>query len=173
MTTRAKRAGVRTLAHERTSVYLELTKPRITVMVLLTVAFGYVLAPHTAHPWALIHVLIGAALSCSGAGALNQYIERDRDGYQRIALDLGELRQREHELVRESEVGDGVEGPGRRPEHPERVFRHCDGGLRQVASREAPQNLCVARSADQLSPDALRGADYLEREGSRRGSASE
>jgi protoheme IX farnesyltransferase len=69
----------RTVAHERTSVYLELTKPRITVMVMLTVAFGYVLAPTAADPWTLLHVLLGTALSCSGAGALNQYIERDRD----------------------------------------------------------------------------------------------
>jgi protoheme IX farnesyltransferase len=81
MSVRSKRIDARAHAQERTSVYLELTKPRITLMVMLTVALGYVLAPNAAEPWALIHVLIGAALSCSGAGALNQYIERERDGY--------------------------------------------------------------------------------------------
>jgi len=74
---RANRA--RALAQDRTSVYVELTKPRITLMVLLTVALGFALAPMTTVPLALLHVLIGAGLSCSGAGALNQYIERDRD----------------------------------------------------------------------------------------------
>jgi len=79
MPLRAARA--RFLAHERTSVYVELTKPRITLMVLLTVALGYVLAPVHAGPWTLLNALLGAALSCSGAGALNQYIERERDGF--------------------------------------------------------------------------------------------
>jgi len=71
--------NARAFAHDRTSVYVELTKPRITVMVLLTVALGFVLAPVKAAPSLLFHVLLGAGLSCSGAGALNQYIERDRD----------------------------------------------------------------------------------------------
>jgi protoheme IX farnesyltransferase len=49
-------------------------------MVLLTVCVGYAVAPHAdATPFALLHVLIGAALSCSGAGALNQLMERRVD----------------------------------------------------------------------------------------------
>jgi protoheme IX farnesyltransferase len=65
---------------ERSHVYVELTKPRITAMVLLTVCVGYAVAPHAAaSPLALVHVLIGAALSCSGAGALNQLMERRAD----------------------------------------------------------------------------------------------
>ena len=69
------------LAHERTSVYVELTKPRITLMVLLTVAVGFLLAPGgSASPWPFVHLLLGAGLSCSGSGALNQYLERDHDG---------------------------------------------------------------------------------------------
>jgi protoheme IX farnesyltransferase len=72
-------ARTRTLAQDRTSVYLELTKARITFMVLLTVALGYVLAPVVSAPHAMLHVLLGAGLSCSGAGALNQYVERERD----------------------------------------------------------------------------------------------
>jgi protoheme IX farnesyltransferase len=81
MSTSLRATRARFLAHERTSLYIELTKPRITLMVLLTVALGYMLAPSAAGPWALVHALIGSALSCSGAGALNQYLERDRDGF--------------------------------------------------------------------------------------------
>ncbi|RMF21612.1 MAG: protoheme IX farnesyltransferase [Deltaproteobacteria bacterium] len=72
-------ARTRTLVHERSAVYLELTKPRITLMVMLTVALGFVLAPPVASAATLVHVLIGTLLSCSGAGALNQLLEQDRD----------------------------------------------------------------------------------------------
>lgn len=65
---------------DRSEVFLELIKPRITVMVLLTVAVGYFSAvPGSASAMGLLHVLIGTALSCSGSGALNQYLERDVD----------------------------------------------------------------------------------------------
>lgn len=71
----------RSVAIDRSQVYLELTKPRITMMVLLTVAVGYFCSrPATAPPLALLHVLIGTALACSGSGALNQYFERQLDG---------------------------------------------------------------------------------------------
>jgi len=66
---------------DRSQVYLELTKPRITMMVLLTVAVGFFCAcPATGSTLPLIHVLIGTALACSGSGALNQYLEREVDG---------------------------------------------------------------------------------------------
>lgn len=65
---------------DRSEVFLELIKPRITVMVLLTVAIGYFCAGSpTATLQGLVHVLIGTALSCSGSGVLNQYLERDVD----------------------------------------------------------------------------------------------
>jgi protoheme IX farnesyltransferase len=69
----------RALVQDRSRVYLELTKPRITAMVLLTVGVGYALAPVHDNPVILLHLLLGAMLSCSGAGALNQYLERDTD----------------------------------------------------------------------------------------------
>jgi protoheme IX farnesyltransferase len=67
---------------ERSALYVELTKPRITAMVLLTVAIGFWLAPSTVatSPVVLLHALLGAGLACSRAGALNQYIERETDG---------------------------------------------------------------------------------------------
>jgi protoheme IX farnesyltransferase len=78
--------GIRSISRaavqERSALYVELTKPRITAMVLLTVAIGYWLAAAAgaAGTAVLIHALVGAGLACSGAGALNQYIERDADG---------------------------------------------------------------------------------------------
>jgi protoheme IX farnesyltransferase len=66
---------------QRPQVYLELTKPRITLMVLVTVAAGFCLAtPAATSTLVLIHVLVGTGLSCSGSGALNQYLERESDG---------------------------------------------------------------------------------------------
>ena len=71
----------RSTAVDRSQVYLELTKPRITMMVLLTVAVGFFCSrAATGSPLALLHVLIGTALACSGSGALNQYLEREVDG---------------------------------------------------------------------------------------------
>ena len=65
---------------ERSKVFLELTKPRITLMVLVTVAAGFILAPVAPlRLGTLLHTLIGAGMACSGAGALNQYMERSTD----------------------------------------------------------------------------------------------
>jgi protoheme IX farnesyltransferase len=77
---RVQPMALKTQVQDRSQVYVELTKPRITAMVLLTVCVGYAIAPHAGvPPITLLHVLIGAALSCSGAGALNQWSERVAD----------------------------------------------------------------------------------------------
>ncbi|MFT4569197.1 MAG: protoheme IX farnesyltransferase [Hyphomicrobiaceae bacterium] len=68
-----------TMAIDRTQIYFELTKPRITAMVLLTVGAGFTLAGGMTNV-ALLHVMFGAGLSCIGSGALNQYWERETDG---------------------------------------------------------------------------------------------
>lgn len=47
----------RSAVQERSSTYIELTKPRISFMVLLTVAIGYALAPiatTSASGWSLV-----------------------------------------------------------------------------------------------------------------------
>jgi heme o synthase len=68
----------------RMSAYLSLTKPRLVLMVLVTVAVGYLLgARGGAHPTTLAITLLGTALVAGGAGALNQWIERDRDAMMR------------------------------------------------------------------------------------------
>jgi protoheme IX farnesyltransferase len=59
--------------------YLELSKSRIVLMVLITTAAGYFIgAPHF-DALQLLNLLIGTALVAAGTNALNQYIERDQD----------------------------------------------------------------------------------------------
>lgn len=64
--------------------YVTLTKPRIGVMVLLTVAVGYFLgARGGADPLEVFGVLLGTGLVASGASAWNQVLERQRDARMR------------------------------------------------------------------------------------------
>src|SRR4051794_20126983 len=64
----------------RLAGFVTLTKPRIAVMVLLTVAVGFVLgARGSSHPRTLALALIGTGLVAAGASAWNQVLERDRD----------------------------------------------------------------------------------------------
>jgi len=64
----------------RFSDYLELTKPRVTLMVLITMLFGFYLGSRGEMDWLLlVHALIGTALVAGGTSALNQYLERDID----------------------------------------------------------------------------------------------
>jgi len=72
------------LVRARVADYLELTKPRISVLVLFTVAAGGYLAAGTAlDVVALFHAVLGTALVASGASVLNQWLERHRDGLMR------------------------------------------------------------------------------------------
>jgi protoheme IX farnesyltransferase len=60
--------------------FVELTKPRIAVLVLFTVAIGAMLAsPDVPDVLLLIHTLIGTGLVAAGASALNQLLERHTD----------------------------------------------------------------------------------------------
>ena len=60
---------------------LELTKPRITLMVALTCAAGFLLATPTGElPLdRLLATVVGTALVCAGSAALNHHAERDVD----------------------------------------------------------------------------------------------
>src|ERR1700746_747991 len=59
---------------------LELTKPRITALILICTAVGYFFGPRNSfHLAALIHALLGTALMASGTAALNQWYEADSD----------------------------------------------------------------------------------------------
>jgi protoheme IX farnesyltransferase len=67
-------------APSRAADYLELTKPRIAVMALFTVAIGYLLgAGGAVVPAVLFHTLLGAGLVAAGGSALNQWLERRID----------------------------------------------------------------------------------------------
>lgn len=60
--------------------YVELTKPRLSSLVLLTALVGYVGALKGPINWViLLATLMGTALVAGGANALNQVIERDLD----------------------------------------------------------------------------------------------
>jgi protoheme IX farnesyltransferase len=64
--------------------YVELTKPRITWLILMSTAIGYYFGQRGALDWALVaHTLIGTALIASGTAALNQWYERDADALMR------------------------------------------------------------------------------------------
>lgn len=71
-------------ARSRFADYLELTKPRIAVLVLFTVAIGALLGNRSAIDLTVfLHTLIGTALVAAGASALNQFFERHTDALMR------------------------------------------------------------------------------------------
>jgi protoheme IX farnesyltransferase len=63
--------------------YLELSKARIVMMVLITTAAGYLIAAKPVDAVILLHTLIGTAMVAAGTNALNQYIEREHDAKMR------------------------------------------------------------------------------------------
>jgi len=66
--------------------YIELTKPRITWLILMSTAVGYFFGLDREAPfnWALlIHTLVGTGLIASGTAALNQWWERESDKLMR------------------------------------------------------------------------------------------
>ena len=68
--------------------YIELTKPRITWLILMSTAVGYYFgmkhAWNGAADWALLlHTMIGTGLIASGTAALNQWYERNSDALMR------------------------------------------------------------------------------------------
>jgi len=66
----------------RLSAYLELSKPRIAVMVLFAATVGYLLASQgNWQPWPLVHACFGILLAVVSSSSLNQFIERDTDRF--------------------------------------------------------------------------------------------
>lgn len=62
---------------------VELTKPRVSVLVIATFAGGLWLAPGEATPWRAVLALLGTVLIVGAANALNMYLERDIDARMR------------------------------------------------------------------------------------------
>jgi protoheme IX farnesyltransferase len=64
--------------------YLELTKPRITLLILVCTAVGYWFGCDASFHWQILaHALLGTALLASGTSALNQWYEVDSDAKMR------------------------------------------------------------------------------------------
>lgn len=60
--------------------YLELTKPRINFLVILTSLVGFAMASYGPCDWtALFHLVLGTAMVVGGSAALNEYWEKDTD----------------------------------------------------------------------------------------------
>src|SRR5262245_11781407 len=66
--------------NNRISAYIEISKPRILSLILVTTALGFFLGNKGIQDWIrLLITLLGAGLTCAGASALNNYLERDSD----------------------------------------------------------------------------------------------
>ena len=78
-------AGVR--RQSNLSDYVELTKPRLNFLVVITSAAGYYLGSAASiNLWQMAQAVVGTALVASGAAVLNQVYERDTDGLMRRTL---------------------------------------------------------------------------------------
>jgi heme o synthase len=78
--------------------YLELTKPRITTLILVCAAVGYWFGCGACFHWVVLaHALLGTALLASGTSALNQWYEVDSDAKMRRTrrrpLPAGRIKQ--------------------------------------------------------------------------------
>jgi protoheme IX farnesyltransferase len=72
---------------ERLAAFAELTKPRITFLIVLTSAAGFCLGSKGSFDYlALFNSLLGIALLSSGIATLNQYMERGLDARMRRTL---------------------------------------------------------------------------------------
>lgn len=72
---------------EKAAAYLELTKPRITFLVVLSALAGFCLASKGNVNWlSFLHFAIGISLLTSGTSTLNQYLERESDKLMRRTM---------------------------------------------------------------------------------------
>jgi heme o synthase len=85
-----KRASVGSILQKLVSLvrdYAELTKARITTLIVLTAWCGYFFGAHrtgvSSWSWGLFHALLGVALVSSGTAALNEVLESGVDARMR------------------------------------------------------------------------------------------
>jgi len=67
--------------------YLALTKPRLSLMSVLTTLIGYVVARPPWIPLEFFSLIIGTCLAAAGVAALNQWLEADTDARMRRTAD--------------------------------------------------------------------------------------
>jgi len=72
---------------DRAAAFVELTKPRITFLIVLTSAAGFALASTNINYLGMLSAMFGIGLLSSGIATLNQYMERDLDGLMRRTAD--------------------------------------------------------------------------------------
>ena len=73
---------------ERIAAYAELTKPRITFLIVLTAAAGFALGTRGRIDYLkMASAMVGIGLLSSGIATLNQYMERDLDALMRRTAD--------------------------------------------------------------------------------------
>jgi heme o synthase len=63
--------------------YLSLTKPEVTLLVLIATGLGCIMASTSTSASALVHALVGTALVAAGTATLNHYLERSHDARMR------------------------------------------------------------------------------------------
>ena len=64
--------------------YIELTKPRVTWLILMSTAVGWFFGLRAGWSWmVLVHTVLGTGLIASGTFCLNQWMERDADAKMR------------------------------------------------------------------------------------------
>lgn len=84
----------------RPALYLALTKPDVSFLVVMTTVAGYALGTSGPLDWLRMgHTVFGTTLIAAGTSALNHYIERDTDAQMRRTasrpLPSGQLQPRE------------------------------------------------------------------------------
>src|SRR6266852_8545994 len=84
----------------RPALYLALTKPDVSFLVVMTTVAGYALGTRGPLDWIrMAHTVFGTTLIAAGTSALNHYFERDTDALMRRTasrpLPSGQLNPRE------------------------------------------------------------------------------
>jgi protoheme IX farnesyltransferase len=87
-------------SRSRVGAYWALTKPDVSLLVLITTAAGYYMgARGPLNWWHMVQTVMGTGLIAAGTAALNHYIERESDRYMRRTagrpLPAGALQPRE------------------------------------------------------------------------------
>lgn len=67
--------------------YLELTKPRLSMLSVITALVGYFAARPASNPTKLTLLLIGTSLAAGGVAALNQWLEHETDARMKRTAD--------------------------------------------------------------------------------------
>ena len=67
------------LPHARFRDYFELTKPRLSLLSVITALVGYMAARPASDPLKLLMVIVGTSLAAGGVAALNQWMESETD----------------------------------------------------------------------------------------------